>query len=41
MYSKYNNEKSVGAERLIRTQKKQIFKHMKIASKNVYFERIQ
>ena len=38
MYSTYNEEKSVVAERFIRTLKKQIFKHMTAISKNVYFD---
>ena len=37
MYSTYNKGKSVVAERLIRTLKKKIFKHMTAVSKNVYF----
>ena len=37
MYWTYNEEKSVVAERFIRTLKKQIFKHMTAISKNVYF----
>ena len=35
MYSTYNEGKSVVAERLIRTQKNKIFKHMTAISKNV------
>ena len=38
MYSRYNEEKSVGAERFVRTLKKKIFKHMAAISKNVYFD---
>ena len=38
MYSIYNEEKSVVAERFIRTLKKKIFKHMTAISKNVYFD---
>ena len=38
MYWTYNEEKSVVAERFIRTLKKQIFKHMTAISKNVYFD---
>ena len=38
MYSTYNGEKSVVAERLIRTLKKKIFKHMTAISKNDYFD---
>ena len=37
MYSKYNEEKSVVAERFIRTLKNKIFKHMTAISKNIYF----
>ena len=38
MYSTYNEEKSVAAERFIRTLKNKIFKHMTAISKNVYFD---
>ena len=38
MCSTYNEEKSVVAERLIRTLKNKIFKHMTAISKNVYFD---
>ena len=38
MYSTYNEEKSVVAERLIRTLKNKIFKHTTAVSKNVYFD---
>ena len=38
MYSKYNEGKSVVAERFIRTLKNKIFKHMTAVSKNVYFD---
>ena len=38
MYSKFNEGKSVVAERLIRTLKNKIFKHMAAISKNVYFD---
>ena len=38
MYSKCNEEKSVVAERFIRTMKNKIFKHMTAISKNVYFD---
>ena len=38
MYSAYNEEKSVVAERFIRTLKNKIFKHMTAISKNVYFD---
>ena len=37
MCSKYNEGKSVVAERLIRTLKNNIFKHLAAFSKNVYF----
>ena len=38
MYSKYNEEKSVVAERFIRTLKNKIYKHMTVVSKKVYFD---
>ena len=38
MYSVYNEEKSVVAERFIRTLKNKVFKHMAAISKNVYFD---
>ena len=38
MYSTYNEEKSVVAERFIRTLKNKIFKHMTVISKNIYFD---
>ena len=38
MYSTYNDEKSVAAERFIRTSKNKIFKHMTAISKNIYFD---
>ena len=38
MYSTYNEEKSVVAERFIRTLKNKIYKHMAAISKNVYFD---
>ena len=37
MYSTYNEEKSVVAERFIRSLKNKIFKHMTAVSENVYF----
>ena len=37
MYSTYNQEKSVVAERFIRTLKIKIFRHMTALSKNVFF----
>ena len=38
MYSTYNEEKSVAAERFIRTLKDKSFKHMTAISKKVYFD---
>ena len=38
MHSTYNEGKSVGAERFIRTLKNKIFKRMTAVSKNVYFD---
>ena len=38
MYSTYIEQKSVVAERFIRTLKKKIFKHMLSISKNIYFD---
>ena len=38
MCSTYNEEKSVVADRFIRTLKNKIFKHVKAISKNVYFD---
>ena len=38
MHSTYNEEKSVVAERFIRTLKNKIYKHMTAISKNVYFD---
>ena len=38
MYSTYNEGKSVVADRLIRTLKNKIFKHMSAISKNFYFD---
>ena len=37
LYSTHNEEKSVVAERFIRTLKNQIYKHMTACSENVYF----
>ena len=37
MYSTYDEEKSVVAERIIKTLKNKVFKHMTAVSKNVYF----
>ena len=38
MYSTHNEGKSVVAERLIRTLKNKIYKHMTAISKNLYFD---
>ena len=38
MYSKYNEGKSVVAERFIRALKNKIFKHMSAILKNIYFD---
>ena len=38
MYSTYNEKQSVVAEKLIRTLKNKICKHMAAVSKNVYFD---
>ena len=38
MYSTYNEERSVVAERFIRTLKNKIFNHMTAVSKNIYFD---
>ena len=38
MYSTYNERKSVVDERFIRTLKNNIFKHMRVISKDVYFD---
>ena len=38
MFSTFNEEKSVVAERFVRTLKNKIFKHMTPVSKNVYFD---
>ena len=38
MYSTNNEEKSVVAERFIKTLKNKIFKHMTAISKNIYFD---
>ena len=38
MYSIHNEGKSVAAERVIRTLKNKIFKHMTAISKNVHFD---
>ena len=38
MYSTFNEEKSIVAERFIKTFKNKIFKHMKAVSKSAYFD---
>ena len=38
MYSTYNEDKSVVAERFIRTLKNKLYKHMTATSKNVYYD---
>ena len=38
MYSTHNEEKSVVAERFIRTLKNKIYKHMTAISKSVYYD---
>ena len=38
MYSTYNEEKSVVAERFFRTLKNKIFKHMTAITRNIYFD---
>ena len=38
MYSKYNEGKSVVAERFIRTLKSKLYKHMSAIGKNVYYD---
>ena len=40
MYSIHNEEKSVVAERFIRTLKTKIYKYMASISKNVYIDRL-
>ena len=40
MYSTHNKEKSVVAERLIRTLKNKIYKYMTSISKNVYIDKL-
>ena len=40
MHSSLNEEKSVVAERFIRTLKKKIYKHMALISKNVYIYKL-
>ena len=38
MYPTYNERKSVVPERIIRTLKSKLFKHMTAVSKSVYFD---
>ena len=38
MYSTHNEGKSIVAETFIRTLKNKIYKHVKVISKNVYFD---
>ena len=40
MYSRYNEGKSVVAERFIRTLKNKIYKYMTSVSKNVYLDKL-
>ena len=40
MYSTYNKQKSVIAERFIRTLKNKIYKYMTLISKNVYIDKL-
>ena len=40
MYSIHNEEKSVAAERFIRTLKSKIYKYMTSVSKNVYIDKL-
>ena len=40
MYSTHNEEKSVVAERFIRTLKNKIYKYMTLISKNVYIDKL-
>ena len=40
MYSTHNEEKSVVAERFIRTLKNRIYKYVTSLSKNVYIEKL-
>ena len=40
MYSKHNEEKSVFAERFIRTLKNKIYKNMTLVSKKVYIDKL-
>ena len=40
MYSTHNEEKSIVAERFLRTLKNRIYKHMTSISKNVYIAKL-
>ena len=40
MYSTHNEEKSVVAERIVRTLKTKIYKYMTSISKNVYIDKL-
>ena len=40
MYSIHNEEKSVVAERFIRTLKNKLYKYMTLVSKNVYINKL-
>ena len=40
MYSKHNKEKSVVAERFIRTLQNKIYKHITSVSKDVYIDKL-
>ena len=40
MYSTYNERKSAFAERILRTLKSKIYKHMTVVSKNVYIDKL-
>ena len=40
MYSKHNEEKSVVAERFIRTLQNKIYKHITSVSKDVYIDKL-
>ena len=41
MYSTFNEGKSVVVERFIKTLENKIFKHMKVISKNIYFDALE
>ena len=40
IYSRYNEGKSVIAERFVRTLKNKIYKYMTLVSKNVYIDKL-